>query len=152
MMRLSLPLVFLIYAQAALAQELVFSTAAVDQCLATGQTEACIGLSSAACQQNTPGGDTTVGMIGCLDRELSYWDGALNYYYQDLRNQDPDRAEDLKQLQRSWIAYRDATCGYEAAEFQGGTFAGIAATDCHLRLTGRQTLYLRGVHTDLMQR
>lgn len=135
-----------------MAQDLIFSTQAVDQCLATGQTEACIGLSAQACQRSTPGGESTVGMVGCLDRETSYWDGALNYYYQDLRKRDPDRAGSLQEVQRAWIAFRDATCGYEADAYSGGTIVGIIAADCYLRMTGRQTLFLRGVHTEMAQR
>lgn len=135
----------------AAAQDLVFSTQAVDQCLLTGQTEACIGLSAEACQTNSPGGGSTVGIVGCISQETGYWDGALNYYYQDLLRRDPDRAEQLREVQRAWITFRDATCGYEADEFPGGTIMGVIAADCAMRMTGRQTLYLREIHSQLSQ-
>lgn len=139
-------------ASPAMAQDLVFSTAAVDQCLATGATDACIGLSADACQRDTPGGDSTLGMSGCLDRERAYWDGALNYYYQDLRARDAARADALRDTQRAWIAWRDATCAYEAADYAGGTLAGVVTVDCLLRQTARQTLFLRAIHADVLQR
>ena len=40
----------------------------------------CVGRAAAACMM-TPGGDTTIGMIECLDGELGYWDGRLNAAY-----------------------------------------------------------------------
>jgi uncharacterized protein YecT (DUF1311 family) len=151
-MRHALAFLCLWAALPALAQDLVFSTAAVDQCLATGATDACIGLSAEACQRDTPGGGSTLGMTGCLDRERAYWDGALNYYYQDLRTRDPDRADALRDTQRAWIVWRDATCAYEAADYAGGTLAGVVTLDCLLRQTARQTLFLRAIHTDVLQR
>ena len=69
-------------AQPAQAQDLVYSNDATWNCLATTSGRlarmGCIGLSANACMQATPGGDTTVGMGGCLDRELSFWDQILN--------------------------------------------------------------------------
>ena len=67
------------------AQDLAFSPAAVEACLSSAASEpdqrACIGLSARACMADTPGGDTTVGMGGCLDREWRYWDARLNAAY-----------------------------------------------------------------------
>jgi hypothetical protein len=62
-------------AHSAQAQELVYSNDATWNCLATTSGRlarmGCIGLSANACMQATSDGETTVGMGGCLDRELS---------------------------------------------------------------------------------
>lgn len=130
------------------AQQVVFSTAAVDQCLATGETEACIGRSSDACQSSSQFGGTTAGMIDCMSRETDYWDGALNYYYQEIRKHGGLSSEALRDMQRNWINFRDSTCAFEASFYEGGTMAGIVYASCMLSQTGRQTLYLKSNYED----
>lgn len=151
-MRLALIILLATLCAPVQAQQIVFSTAPVDQCLATGGEEGCIGLAAEACQAATPGGGTTIGMKDCIDAERRYWDGALNFYSQDLRKRDPSRSGALRDVQRAWIALRDQTCGYEAADFAGGSLQGVVLLDCTLRMTGRQALYLRKVHADVVQR
>ena len=45
-------------------------------------------------------------------------------------------------MQRAWIAYRDARCGYEYSLWQGGTGGGPASVACYMEVTGEQALYL----------
>ncbi|MGX0902136.1 uncharacterized protein YecT (DUF1311 family) [Roseovarius sp. MBR-79] len=136
------------------AQDLVFDIAPVEACIRAGGGEGCAGQAASACMEATPGGQTTVGMGGCLDRERAYWDGWLNAVYQqlyvNLAAQDaqvasaaPRQAEALRDMQRAWIGFRDAKCGYEAAQWGGGTGAGPASVSCHLHETARQMLYLQ---------
>lgn len=139
----------------AFAQDVVFDTAAIDACFAGGGWEECIGSGAGACMQATPGGDSTVGMVGCLDAELSYWDGLLNEAYaaavdaaeaEDADPWDenqPSRRAALRDMQRAWIAFRDATCNYEVLEMYGGTGANLLWVDCLMRMTGEQALYLQ---------
>jgi uncharacterized protein YecT (DUF1311 family) len=136
------------------AQDLVFDIAPVEACIRAGGGEGCAGQAASACMEATPGGQTTVGMGGCLDRERADWDGWLNAVYQqlyvNLAAQDaqvasaaPRQAEALRDMQRAWIGFRDAKCGYEAAQWGGGTGAGPASVSCHLHETARQMLYLQ---------
>lgn len=136
------------------AQDLVFDIAPVADCIRAGGGESCAGMAAAACMERSPGGQTTVGMGGCLDRERGHWDGWLNAVYQQLyahlAAQDaqfasaaPSQAAALLEMQRAWIAFRDAKCGYEASQWGGGTGAGPAAVSCHLHETARQMLYLQ---------
>jgi len=117
----------------------------------------CVGLAAQACM-NTPGGDTTVGMMDCLKGELDYWDGKLNAAYAKRRAE--AKAEDaemkrigasstkldesLRKMQLAWIAYRDAACLHEQAKWQGGTGGGPATMACHMNETARQALKLDG--------
>ncbi|TGN60947.1 DUF1311 domain-containing protein [Paracoccus liaowanqingii] len=119
--------------------------------------DGCIGLASAACMAG-PDGQTTVGMGFCLDAERQIWDDRLNTAYgalmeraeatdaemTGLGSSAPPQAPALREMQRDWIAYRDAACTYEAVRWGGGTGAGPAATQCALTLTARQTLWLDG--------
>ncbi|MDO5706627.1 MAG: lysozyme inhibitor LprI family protein [Paracoccus sp. (in: a-proteobacteria)] len=112
----------------------------------------CIGKASDPCMDSS-----TVGMVGCLAQETDQWDGLLNAAYQvltaDAENADkelegtgltvPLSAPALQQMQRAWIAFRDAACDYEAATWQGGTGAGPAAQHCLMDLTARQALRLK---------
>jgi len=54
----------------------------------------------------------------------------------------PAQAEALRDMQRAWIAFRDATCTYEASQWSGGTGQGPAYEGCVMRMTAEQTLYL----------
>jgi uncharacterized protein YecT (DUF1311 family) len=149
----------------AAAQDLVFDMGATLSCLdrtsAGRDGRECIGRSADACMVATPGGSSTIGMGGCLDRELSYWDERLNASYSDLRASERSddasyggsagyvsKADALRDMQRAWIAFRDATCDYERAQWGGGTGGGPATVACLMYMTGEQTLYLESVRAD----
>lgn len=141
------------------AQDLVFSMQATDSCLMAGTDSdmSCIGASAQMCMQQTAGGNSTVGMGGCLDAERSQWDARLNDQYQQLMTKEkaedaemteigssaPKQAPALRDMQRAWISYRDERCTFVAAQWGGGTGAGPAAIDCHMHVTGQQALFLQ---------
>lgn len=117
--------------------------------------QACVGESANACMGANSLGSTTIGMGGCFDFELGYWDDRLNASYRALRAKDQaedadsasfqgyvSQADALRDMQRAWITFRDATCDYERAQWGGGTGGGPATLACLLRQTGHQTLYL----------
>jgi len=142
------------------AQDLVYSDEHTRNCVNTAADSpgrlACIGRSADACMSGSTMGGSTIGMGGCLDREREFWDGVLNANY--VRAMDKARAMDaanagtnvqlasvaqsLKDTQRAWIAFRDATCDYEMAQWGGGTGGSPALIACLMRETGEQALYL----------
>lgn len=117
----------------------------------------CVGRAAAACM-TTPGGDTTIGMMECLESELKFWDARLNQAYkkriaaaeaQDaelrgLRSAAASIGKNLRAMQRAWILFRDASCLYEQAQWMGGTGGGPATLACHMHETARQALKLEG--------
>lgn len=117
----------------------------------------CVGHAAAECML-TPGGDTTFGMMACLEAELVLWDERLNAAYAarlaDAQAQDAEmRAlgsaaasieEHLRSMQRVWVTFRDASCLYEQAQWMGGTGGGPATMACHLQEIARQSLKLEG--------
>lgn len=144
----------------ATAQDLVFDIWHSKTCVSGGGGADCIGMAADRCMSDTPGGHSTYGMGGCLSAELDWWDAELNRAYQELRaaektiDQDeaewlpaeaPKRAVALRDAQRAWITFRDATCLYEQTQWGGGTGGGPAYVGCLLRMTGEQTLYLKSM-------
>lgn len=117
----------------------------------------CPGRAAQACIAR-PGQDNTVGMIGCLDAERRYWDQRLNAAFarqvaaarkedaemKSIRATVPSLEATLRTMQRAWIAYRDAACLHEQAQWMGGTGGGPATMACHLHETARQALKLEG--------
>ncbi len=150
---------FVFLAGPALAQSVGYSDARTMQCLSFAGEEygadACIGESANLCMESADGG-TTYGMMGCLDGELQFWDRKLNANYRvamaNAKQSDidteakkygrPSQAEALRDMQRAWITFRDASCAYEHSRWGGGTGAGPAAAACMMRLTGTQALVL----------
>ena len=141
------------------AQEMDFDPDQIETCLSQledrTQSAACIGRAALSCMEQ-PMGETTMGMGFCLDAERTYWDSKLNTVYQMLRadfasrdaardGMAPAIAEGLRDMQRAWIAFRDARCSFEAAQWHGGTAAGPAYLGCAMQMTAEQTLYLTAI-------
>ncbi len=144
------------------AQDLQYSPQATANCLAKAgssnlqRQRACVAASANACMAATMDGSTTYGMGYCLDQERAYWDARLNADYKAIRakaragddemkqigSAAPSTANALRDMQRAWIVWRDATCDFERSQWGGGTGGGPATLACLLRLTGEQALYL----------
>lgn len=117
---------------------------------------ACVGLGADACIE-TEAGSSTVGLGYCYQAELADWDARLNETYQLLLTQQaalhaelqdyrpgfPDPLAQMRQMQRAWIAYRDAACDWEALQWSGGTGTGPAVAECLMRLTADQAIFLK---------
>lgn len=145
---------------AAQSDGLVYSDNEVIFCLSVSEMPAerrtCIGKSADACMNATDMGGTTVGMGGCLSKELEYWDARLNRIYgqvralekqRDAENADagatlPSSEAALRAMQRAWIPFRDAKCAYEHTLWGGGTGGGPAVLACLMDTTATQTLLL----------
>tara|TARA_R110002049_G_scaffold23545_2_gene83260 strand:+ start:75214 stop:75702 length:489 start_codon:yes stop_codon:yes gene_type:complete len=141
------------------AQDLAYSDDQTASCLNSADDfetrRTCIGLSANACME-APGGSSTVGMGGCLDAELRFWDRLLNENYTarmaqakaadaEAQTYQPNlaiQAEALRDMQRAWIGFRDAACDYERSQWGGGTGAGPATLGCLMQMTGEQALHL----------
>lgn len=153
--------ILLLLATPAFAQEdVTYDDGAVSACLSSAVNnvarQGCIGQASTACM-DAPGGYSTVGMSTCVNREMQDWDKLLNDSYgklvanakqSDAGNSQPSLPM-LQKMQRDWIAFRDSSCTFAAARFQGGTASGPAAEACVMQLTGEQALRLRGMSSEL---
>ena len=146
-------------ASPALAQDFSYDPAILTACLAAAgdDRDSCIGKASGQCLEGE-GASSTVGTVACLRAEADQWDGLLNTAYASVLAQSEQTDAEMKELgsaadpevpalrdmQRSWIAYRDAACAYEVTRWGGGSGSGPAATGCVMELTARQALRLMG--------
>lgn len=155
-----LPILLVFCPGLALGQEMVFDPAPTEACLAAAPDDlfACVGHAADACMVENPQGETTMGMSFCLSQEWEWWDARLNAAYGSLmeRHREGDAqvkaeglevaqvADALKTMQRAWVAYRDAACDYERAQWAGGTGGGPATAACLMQMTGVRALELEG--------
>lgn len=144
------------FATPAAAQELAFDPTQAEACFAARGADDCIGRAAAACTEQ-PDAYTTVGFGFCFGSERDWWDARLNEVYGVLMTREKKidaemeeigatvqkRAPALRDMQRAWIAFRDAACAYEYAQWGGGTGGGPAHATCAMRLTAEQTLALQ---------
>jgi len=105
----------------------------------------CIGIFSAACLTDEAN-QTTVGMERCFLDEYRGWDVMLNRYYNG--NGQRRVTSQFRDVQRSWIAYRDKKCGYFNIHYQGGSMARWLGARCMMDETARRTIDLRFFEID----
>lgn len=126
----------------------------MQQCLdKAGKTSAnassCVGTIIDTC----PGIEgSTNDMVECIELELTFWDARLNAAYKDVRavyaeqdQEEPDGiqlADELRDTQRAWIAWRDAKCSFAYREFRGGTMGRITGADCMNSMTAARAIEL----------
>ena len=148
--------VLLVAGSGAVAQDIPYDPADVETCLQTSIADPyqCIGVGAEACYARSGGSNVEYGF--CNGAERDDWDARLNTVYQALlvaqaettaelreyRPDAPDQVEMMRDMQRAWIAYRDAACEWEYVQWGGGTGGGPAHALCMGRLTAQQTLHL----------
>ncbi|TDX28562.1 MULTISPECIES: lysozyme inhibitor LprI family protein [Rhodovulum] len=100
------------------------------------------GLAGAACP-----GNTQIEMNDCAASAYRNADAQLNAVWPAARAAAASWGGDgmLLDAQRKWIAFRDAACAVEAAQYQGGSIQPLVHAECLRRLTERRTADLRGV-------
>jgi uncharacterized protein YecT (DUF1311 family) len=87
---------------------------------------------------------TQLDMNACAADELGLADSVLNVVYrQVVAEMDTAQLSFLREAQRAWIRLRDADCGLEAAEFEGGSIRPMMEMMCLARETRRRTAHLR---------
>lgn len=123
------------------------AAAAIQDCVksksATGMGETCIGIVSGPCLDKAAD-PSTAGMVACVARERAVWDDILNETYNRLRAKlDDEQQQKLRDMQRAWIAARDATCGFYW-DFYQGTMASPMSAGCVNKETAERALFLLG--------
>ena len=123
------------------------AAAAIQDCVksksATGMGETCIGIVSGPCLDKAAD-PSTAGMVACVARERAVWDDILNETYNRLRAKlDDKQQQKLRDMQRAWIAARDATCGFYW-DFYQGTMASPMSAGCLNKETAERALFLLG--------
>ncbi len=84
---------------------------------------------------------STTGIVDCTAALTKTWDGRLNKAYKALIAQEEgDQKQALRDVQRLWIKYRDANCGFYAGG--QGTISQVAAAECMRVMTKQRALEL----------
>ncbi|MFC6335594.1 DUF1311 domain-containing protein [Pseudomonas sp. CCM 7891] len=79
--------------------------------------------------------NTTVDMVDCNAKEAKVQDTRLNLAYKSaLAAQDGQRKQQLQDVQRLWIKYRDANCAF-AGSATGGSIDQVNGSGCLLDMT-----------------
>ena len=157
MIRALFPLVLL--AAPALAQDLpeewAVNPLVIEQCLATGFTEACIGFMAGLCEAaQGPGSE---GL--CRGAETAYWQRRVDAATAQLQGGEgevqsrarrlgwPEPIPTLDAIAQGFEAYRAAACDWRAAAWDG-IHAGYEQQDCLMRLTAGHALLLEEMLDD----
>lgn len=123
--------------------------AAVRNCAEENQSDvteaerACLFTIVATPCQNTPQGQSNLGMADCFRLEQAIWDDLLNDNYKKLRaDLDDKQSAVLRDMQRAWLVSRDSTCAFYDVKIHGSMAVPLAAA-CVARETARRALLLK---------
>ncbi len=161
MRRLTLALAMTLLAATAQAEDFRTATPrpadqkSITGCLGTNKTpeerRRCIGLVSKPCQ-STPDGQSTYGMQQCQSREYVVWDQILNRVYGSAAKAfDADGKAYLRDVQSTWIKFRDQSCQWPAKVYPGGTIAAPITGDCLIDETANRAITLMEISESLAQ-
>ncbi len=90
---------------------------------------------NAALKKCMDGANTTADMVSCNTQQAKVQDERLNRAYKTaLAAQDGARKQQLQDVQRLWIKYRDANCAF-AGSATGGTIDLVNGSGCVLDMT-----------------
>lgn len=80
-------------------------------------------------------GGVTSAMLDCGYAETKIQDTKLNKAYKNAtKTLEPKKQAELKEVQRQWVKYRDAKCGFYYG-ITGGTIDSLNASSCVLEMT-----------------
>jgi len=92
------------------------------------------------CVQNA---QSTADALACLDAEYRRQDEKLNAAYREARQRlQPFRRDTLRDVQRAWMAYRDAKCRFYRHK-ESGSGGALDAVQCLVDTTILRTVELR---------
>ena len=90
-------------------------------------------------------GGITTEMRNCNGNELKFQDNLLNKHYkQAMKVLDTKHRDELKKVQRLWMQYRDAKCGFLFG-LTGGTMDLIMGGGCHVDMTAERAQELNSI-------
>jgi uncharacterized protein YecT (DUF1311 family) len=128
-------------------REIAKAARTIDACLdKQDKSAACIGLIQGPCDDAISAGGEAAHAT-CADNETAAWDVLLNDIWRILPAQiGPDRLTQLTNVQKMWLAYRDAKCRF--LNTADGSWGLMLAAHCRLDETSRRTVELRDIASD----
>lgn len=128
--------------------EIAAAARTLDVCITNeSDTKKCIGLIQTPCDDAISAGGEAAHAT-CADNETAAWDVLLNETWSALPSViGPARFAELKKVQKTWLTYRGAKCGFLKSA-DGGAWGLMLASQCSLEETSRRVLELREVLSD----
>jgi uncharacterized protein YecT (DUF1311 family) len=96
-------------------------------------------------QQDCNAFTTQTDLNICADTNAQAADAALNAAYKKLMSQQGDAAskDQLKEIERAWLAYRDKECAFEVGPREdGGSIWPMELANCEERMTAARLIEL----------
>ena len=79
---------------------------------------------------------TQIAMNQCAAEAYKSEDALLNQNYKALRAKlSAEQKADLKNIQLTWLEYRDQHCAFESARYEGGSIYPLIVSGCLHKLT-----------------
>lgn len=95
-------------------------------------------------KENPCEGETQLEMNLCAAENYKKADAELNKTWKLLiANLLDEEVEELREVQRLWLRFRDAHCDYEAARYEGGSIQPLIRYTCLQTLTETRTEQLK---------
>jgi uncharacterized protein YecT (DUF1311 family) len=89
---------------------------------------------------------STNDFLSCIEKEYLHHDKLLNTTYKEVKLKlAPFRVKDLRNMQRKWIAYKDAKCGFYYHK-QSGRIGLESSSLCQLNETILRTVELKELY------
>lgn len=92
------------------------------------------------CLREPANADSTMGLVGCYEREGIEWRSLLDIHVQ-LESEGP-RAKQFIAAQAAWEAWLAAECNYQRADATAGSGEQVAQLGCDLDLTADRVIAL----------
>lgn len=126
----------------------------VENCLTAARDDetaqnACIGQFASNCIETTPGGETTAGIVQCVQAERFQWENVRGAQVTALRAiESPTQIALLERGLEGHRRWAEAHCAYRASVFEGGSLSNVVAAQCMRDLVAEHTLYLRNRYSE----
>ena len=126
------------------AQETKLVRTCVEQKGGTDKDAQCIGLVSKRCAAK-PENQGGLSRADCYRIEQDIWNVVLTEQQKDLTEElDEDQKAKLTEMQKAWVAARDATCEFYYHKIQGSMSVPMTAS-CMLTETAKRALFLKAM-------
>jgi uncharacterized protein YecT (DUF1311 family) len=101
---------------------------------------------NAIAADNCKNPQSQLGMNVCAAKDYERDDARLNKTYKELvAKLEKDRREKLKEIQITWIKYRDLQCDFDSATYEGGTMYSLVRSSCLSQMTKQREKDLKAM-------
>lgn len=102
--------------------------------------------SAMAAEEDCKNPVSQMAMNVCAGKDYQREDATLNKRYKELvAKLEKDRRAKLKQVQVTWIKYRDLQCDFDSSNYDGGSMYPLVRSSCLARMTAQRNKELEAM-------